>query len=884
MITNDYIIKALNPEGVPRVISTMKFLGTTSDHSILLDNESKTVESFSNINLVKLNPETSEGFLLKIPFVFDRILIKLVTKFDLKLLKCVLNSKKSSCTFETDSYEIKLPLNNNYTGPIHLLVYENDILLLNFGFFREPLSVITSAFPGSPDVPTISSAKVTPAKIQANPFPIPICDGPIFRETVTFYEHLIAIILKKLHTAMEKMTASEHSPKDLENSKVQMIGTFKDLKKGFLPASYKNDMLYSNFPAIDPKLFTGNELTYSFLKALHYATGETKIDTSALKSLQGFTTNKRAFEEESKKYYDWLSKLMASGKSKDEKLLSKTKHFTISQMEYFNYLYDSVTPVLLNLTNPGPEKSEAYWNNVSSRKSAIQKINSCTSMAEFSKRMQTYSSPTPNKHSFLLIDPNATYTSNTFKYPVKTDLLYVYGGQGKSGWHKQWLVLYNGKLYEYMDWRKGIDLRNAPIDVSLCNIKLLENNEHKNNNRKNCFRVITAQGVEHVFQAVTTEDASDWVKSLFEAGQMIAFTKKDGKKANGATNKEKDDLMDKAYSTSDNKFNSPRVRRLSSVSASLLKVVQHTDPSNCFCADCGATEQIEWISLNLLVVFCIQCSSAHRSLGTSVSKVRSLMLDCFVGENRALIHYINNKLANTIYESTLPLQHKPNAKSSHEDRLEFISNKYLKKLYVDDETKSNASAILMDGVKNDDVFNVLKGIAGGANVNKKLLYTPRAANPSDSSTPTIQTSDSNGRFEISLLEYALLHHSILDGHEIFDVAELLVLNGCRVGDQIRPGALVDENAKKWWQERIDKISCGSSTPNPMNNSSLAHVSIIPTTNIASGSGSSRTRPNDGKQSLSNAPFHRKSHSGSKSKIKSPKEGFNLFKKKIKNLE
>jgi hypothetical protein len=44
--------------------------------------------------------------------------------------------------------------------------------------------------------------------------------------------------------------------------------------------------------------------------------------------------------------------------------------------------------------------------------------------------------------------------------------------------------------------------------------------------------------------------------------------------------------------------------------------------SNSTCCECGAGDPT-WISINLGVVFCLECSGIHRGLGVGVSKVRA---------------------------------------------------------------------------------------------------------------------------------------------------------------------------------------------------------------------------------------------------------------------
>lgn len=82
---------------------------------------------------------------------------------------------------------------------------------------------------------------------------------------------------------------------------------------------------------------------------------------------------------------------------------------------------------------------------------------------------------------------------------------------------------------------------------------------------------------------------------------------------------------------------------------------------NKYCADCLATETA-WASTNLGVFVCINCSGVHRSLGTHVSKVKSVELDEWNDEEQyEIMSQVGNVEANAYWECNLFPFEKPSA-------------------------------------------------------------------------------------------------------------------------------------------------------------------------------------------------------------------------------
>ena len=91
----------------------------------------------------------------------------------------------------------------------------------------------------------------------------------------------------------------------------------------------------------------------------------------------------------------------------------------------------------------------------------------------------------------------------------------------------------------------------------------------------------------------------------------------------------------------------------------------------------------EWLSVNLGVLICIECSGQHRDLSVQFSRIRSIKLDELQTSELLVARVMGNQLFNEVMEATLSAEHKPNSKSSIDAKKEFIRNKYIHKKFVE---------------------------------------------------------------------------------------------------------------------------------------------------------------------------------------------------------
>ncbi|KAK1926963.1 hypothetical protein DB88DRAFT_476226 [Papiliotrema laurentii] len=115
-------------------------------------------------------------------------------------------------------------------------------------------------------------------------------------------------------------------------------------------------------------------------------------------------------------------------------------------------------------------------------------------------------------------------------------------------------------------------------------------------------------------------------------------------------------------------------------------------PDNKACADCRKNDA-RWASWNLGVFLCIRCSGIHRSMGTHISKVKSIDLDMWTPEQMESIQKWGNRRANLYWEKHLKAGHVP-----PDHKIEsFIRSKYESKRWAMDGPPPSDPSVLETG-------------------------------------------------------------------------------------------------------------------------------------------------------------------------------------------
>ncbi|XP_061093553.1 arf-GAP with SH3 domain, ANK repeat and PH domain-containing protein 1-like isoform X2 [Conger conger] len=148
-------------------------------------------------------------------------------------------------------------------------------------------------------------------------------------------------------------------------------------------------------------------------------------------------------------------------------------------------------------------------------------------------------------------------------------------------------------------------------------------------------------------------------------------------------------------------------------------------PGNEVCCDCGAADP-KWLSTNLGILTCIECSGIHREMGVHISRIQSMELDKLGTSELLLAKNVGNSSFNDIMEGNLPYPSpKPTPSSDMTARKEFINAKYVDHKFARKTCTSAAAKMseMYEAVKSRDLLALIQVYAEGVELMEPLPET-----------------------------------------------------------------------------------------------------------------------------------------------------------------